>query len=202
MTEEDHARSEAEDALVLDGIAVAPPLTLGQARSLASAGLLAGDGRGLRASWRRLEELWAETVGLAQRQLDEAGLNERVNGEWSFLETLRHLVFVSDSWIGVGIQGSEHRHPLGLPPHFVTNGRELGLDLDARPDISSVLAARVDRQKLVGEALEEPRTELEARCLGPLAGFSRLGAFQVVIAEECFHRGFALRDLAALGASA
>jgi hypothetical protein len=30
--------------------------------------------------------------------MDPELLNRRVNGEWSFTETLRHLVFVTDAW--------------------------------------------------------------------------------------------------------
>ena len=71
---------------------------------------------------------------------------EKVDGEWSFIETLRHLVFVTDTWIGMGVVGSEARHPLGLPPHFVTNGKELGLDLESKPDLDTVLLVRTDRQ--------------------------------------------------------
>jgi hypothetical protein len=41
-----------------------------------------------------LERLWAETVRRA-RQLDPELLNESVAGEWSFIETLRHLAFAS-----------------------------------------------------------------------------------------------------------
>jgi DinB superfamily len=32
-------------------------------------------------------------------------LHESVGGEWSFIETLRHLVFATDSWIRRAILG-------------------------------------------------------------------------------------------------
>ena len=101
----------------------------------------------------------------------------------------------------MGVLGSKVRHPFGLPPHFVTNGMELGLELEAKPDLDTVLLARADRQKSFEGALRALRSDLGEPCLGPLAGFTRMGAFQVVIAEECFHHAFAIRDLAALTGS-
>jgi hypothetical protein len=47
------------------------------------------------------------------------------------------------------VLGSKVRHPLGLPPHLVVDGEELALDLEAKPDLDTVLLARTDRQKLV-----------------------------------------------------
>ena len=34
----------------------------------------------------------------------------------AFIEMLRHLIFVTDAWVGVGVLGSNVRHPLGSPP--------------------------------------------------------------------------------------
>lgn len=44
-----------------------------------------------RAMWDTIERLWSGTVARARR-LAEPALHERVGGEWSFAETLRHLV--------------------------------------------------------------------------------------------------------------
>src|SRR5689334_8926191 len=52
-----------------------------------------------RATWDALETLWAATIDHA-RSLPEAKLHERVDGEWSFVETHRHLLFASDAWLG------------------------------------------------------------------------------------------------------
>jgi Pentapeptide repeats (8 copies)/DinB superfamily len=52
-----------------------------------------------RAMWDRIERLWAETVARAER-LPEPALHQRVDDEWSFAETLRHLVFATDKWAG------------------------------------------------------------------------------------------------------
>src|SRR5687768_12469205 len=55
------------------------------------------DAIGFREAWQVIERLWAETVARAEA-LDPALLHDRVNGEWSFIETLRHLAFATDSW--------------------------------------------------------------------------------------------------------
>jgi hypothetical protein len=199
--EDKHARSSGAEAIEVEGIKVAPPLTRNQGRTLASNGLLADGTESLMETWLRVVAFWTDTVREARSSPGERQLTEKVNGEWSFIETLRHLVFVTDSWIGMGVLGSEFRHPLGLPPHFVTNGKELGLDLESKPDLDAVLLARTDRQKSFEGALHAVGADLGEPCLGPLADFTRLGAFQVVIAEEWFHRAFAIRDLATLTGS-
>jgi uncharacterized protein YjbI with pentapeptide repeats len=48
-----------------------------------------------RAMWDTIERLWAETVARAQL-LPEPALHQRVDDEWSFAETLRHLVMATD----------------------------------------------------------------------------------------------------------
>ena len=50
-----------------------------------------------RAMWDTIERLWSEAVGRAER-LPESARQVRVDDEWSFVETLRHLVFATDAW--------------------------------------------------------------------------------------------------------
>jgi hypothetical protein len=58
----------------------------------------ADDTGGLRAEWASLTNVWAEADERARR-LGEAACQQRVADEWSYVETLRHLVFVVDAWI-------------------------------------------------------------------------------------------------------
>jgi len=51
---------------------------------------------GFREAWEIVERLWAGTVDWASRLQPEL-LHDSVDGEWSFIETLRHLVFATDS---------------------------------------------------------------------------------------------------------
>lgn len=55
-----------------------------------------------------------DTVALAQSLSQSAWAS--VDGEWSFSQTLRHLVFATDIWLGRAILGSDDFHPLGLEP--------------------------------------------------------------------------------------
>jgi uncharacterized protein YjbI with pentapeptide repeats len=56
------------------------------------------DPAGFREAWAIVERLWDGTVARA-RGMDPALLHESVDAEWSFIETLRHLVFATDAWV-------------------------------------------------------------------------------------------------------
>jgi hypothetical protein len=178
---------------------IAPPLTERQAARIESLGLLADEPVGLLAAWRKVDGFWAETVGQASR-LHEEQLNTRVNGEWSFIETLRHLINVTDAWIGdVVLEKSSPYDPIGLPPDFFTPGPELGLDLDARPSLTQVLDTRSSRMTEARDAIAHTPVDGLDRLCGRFGGeFTVLGAFQNVIFEEWAHHYYAIRDLASL----
>src|SRR5690606_35680523 len=71
----------------------------------------ATDPDGLRAAWAALERTWAAT--LARVAAMPAGtVDVSVDGEWSFAQTLRHLVFATDMWLGRAIlQIDQPFHP-------------------------------------------------------------------------------------------
>jgi hypothetical protein len=121
-----------------------------------------------------------------------------VDGEWSFLETLRHLIFVTDAWIGdLVLEQASPYDPIGLPPDFVTPGPQLGLDLDAHPTHAQVLESRSRRIAEVRATITvTPLEGLDRRCTGSDHRFTVLGAFQNVIFEEWAHHYYATRDLA------
>jgi hypothetical protein len=160
-----------------------------------------------RAMRDTLERLWAETVARARR-LPEPALHQRVDGEWSFVETLRHLVMATDRWVGYMILDKPMPyHPFGLPQPGFTPTDALGIDLDARPSLAEVLEVRRTRVAMVrgivdgltDDDLERvcPRLPApgyleEARSVGLCLG--------VVMKEECEHRRYAVRDLAVLEA--
>jgi uncharacterized protein YjbI with pentapeptide repeats len=73
------------------------------------------DADGFREAWDVLERLWQQTVERASTMAPEL-LHERVEGEWSFIETLRHLVFATDAWVRRAILGEPTPwDPLDLP---------------------------------------------------------------------------------------
>jgi uncharacterized protein YjbI with pentapeptide repeats len=73
------------------------------------------DPAGFREAWNVVERLWGGTVDRARR-LPPQLLHESVAGEWSFIETLRHLSFATDAWIRRAILGDPSPwDPLDLP---------------------------------------------------------------------------------------
>src|SRR6476659_7378042 len=73
----------------------------------------AGDPEGLRAAWAKLERTWAATLARAAA-MPAATVDVSVDGEWSFAQTLRHLVLATDMWLGRAIlQIDQPFHPVG-----------------------------------------------------------------------------------------
>ena len=69
--------------------------------------------------------------------------HETVNDEWSAVQTLRHLVFVHDSWFRRCCLGSTDLFtPMGLGIESVPDREEQGLDPSADPTLDEVLAIR------------------------------------------------------------
>src|SRR4051812_24466162 len=89
--------------------------------------------------WLRLRADWAATVDRIRRTpgIEHLGVND----EWSALQTMRHLVFVHDSWFRRCCLGSTDLFtPMGLGPDFVPERETQGLDLAAEPSLDDVLA--------------------------------------------------------------
>jgi len=162
-----------------------------------------------RAMWDTIQRLWDGTVARA-KQLPEPALHRRVDDEWSFVETLRHLVLATDKWAGHAIlEGPLPYHPLGLPqPGYPpADAAALGLDLDARPSLAEVMEARGGRMALVRGIVDGlTDASLERICPRPPAPNYQgetpsVGrCLRVIMKEECEHRRYAVRDLAALEA--
>ena len=75
--------------------------------------------------------------------MPEGSEHQRVGGEWSAVETLRHLVFVHDSWFRRCCLGSAGPFTaIGLASDFVPDQEEQGLDRAATPSLDEVLAVR------------------------------------------------------------
>src|SRR6476619_5015117 len=166
------------------------------------------DAAGFREAWDTVERLWAGTVERA-RGLDPALLHESVDGEWSFIETLRHLAFATDAWVRRGILGDPAPwDPLDLPWDQMPDTPGIPRDREVRPSLDEVLELRRDRMggvRTVIEGLAEEslaaRTEpVEGPGWPPPESFAVSQCLRVVLNEEFMHRQFAERDLAALEA--
>jgi DinB superfamily/Pentapeptide repeats (8 copies) len=166
------------------------------------------DPAGFREAWDLLERLWDQTVERARR-LDPELLHESVDGEWSFIETLRHLVFATDSWVRRGILGDPAPwDPLDLPWDEMPDTPGVPRDRDVRPSLDTVLALRHDRmatvRRVIGgltdESLDSDTTPVEGPGWPPPRSFPVRECLLVVLSEEWEHRLYAERDLAALEA--
>lgn len=58
---------------------------------------------GLRAAWGAVEKAWADMILPAASGLE----NVSVDGEWTFSQTLRHLVMATNAWLQGAILGQE-----------------------------------------------------------------------------------------------
>ena len=168
-----------------------------------------GDADAFRAAWAIDEQIWATTVERARR-LPEEKLHERVDGEWSFIQTLRHLVFATDAWIRRALLGDPWPYDaLGLPFDEMDEIEGMPNDVEARPSLDEVLALRADRMKTVSEVLAALTDEQLEGTTEPVPqpGYPESEAFPVrrclgaIVIEEWEHHLFANRDLAVLEAT-
>jgi DinB superfamily/Pentapeptide repeats (8 copies) len=163
----------------------------------------------IRAIWDTIERLWAGAIERAE-QLPAAALGEQVNEEWSFEQTLRHLVFITDAWASRTVLDEPMPyHPLGLPQSWypAEDAAALGIDLAAEPGYAEILAARADRMAvmrgIVAELTDDGMGRLCQR--SPAPGYPDeerpvIACIGVVLDEEIEHYRFAVRDLAVLEA--
>jgi hypothetical protein len=167
------------------------------------------DPAGFREAWDILERLWHDTVARAQR-LDPLLLHESVDGEWSFIETLRHLTFATDAWVRRAIHGDPSPwHPLGLPWDEMPDTPGVPRDRDVRPSLDEVLELRRDRMRTVRDVVDGLTDESLAADTEPVEGpgwpparrYPILECLQIVLNEEWEHRLYAERDLDALHAT-
>ena len=159
------------------------------------------DPEGMRAAWAALEDEWAKTIARAQA-LPEEKLHESVNKEFSFVQTLRHLVMAMDKWFTAPILG-EGFHPIGLPNTGSLDFPWPGLDYNLTPSVSEALAVRADRAKrfrdyLASIEMSDFTRPVEVLENGPNPVYE---CIYTVFEEEFWHNRYALRDLAQLEAA-
>ena len=181
------------DGLVVNDVEVAPLIAAEMTRRYPErAKLLPTDAAGVREAWAVIEGLWAATKERAAG-LPEPLLRQRVEGEWSFLETLRHLVFVTDAWISGRVLGrTGHFHPLGMPPSFITDVEPFGIDRAADPVPAEVVTMREERMDVVRALVRDLNDDDLARQCGD---HTLLGCLWTLLDEEWHHNWYANRDL-------
>jgi len=198
------------ESLVVNGVDVAPLVEAELDRRHPERPLFRpATADGFREAWDVNERLWAGTVARA-RLLPEERLHESVLDEWSFIQTLRHLAFASQAWVGRGVLGDPSPwHPLSLPWDQTEPLAGVPHDRDARPALDDALAVRQDAMALIrgvvdaltdarldvpGDPLVGPGWPAEGKVLTPRK------CLRIVLNEEWWHRRYAERDLTVLEA--
>lgn len=159
-----------------------------------------GDPDGLRTAWAALEGTWASTLervaGMPAGTVDIS-----VRGEWSFAQTLRHLVLATDMWLGRAILGIEQPfHRLGLADAGTVNdGLDTSLFAKAKPSYADVIGARAGRVAMVRDFVAAVTPgELAATRNNPHEPDHQktvLSCLHVILEEEWEHHRYAVRDL-------
>lgn len=167
----------------------------------------AEDPDGLRSAWAALERTWAGTLERVAR-MPAGTVDVSVAGEWSFAETLRHLVMATDTWLGRAVLQIAHPyHPIGQPnAEYETDGNDMSVFATGTPPYTEVLQARTGRVAMVrdflatvtSDGLDEPRANPHA----PEYPETTRSCLHVILEEEWEHHRYAVRDLDALESAA
>jgi len=161
----------------------------------------ATDPEGLQIAWGALERTWAETVARVQT-MPQGVVDVSVRGEWSFAQTLRHLIMATDTWLGKAILGNpQPYHRVGQPnAEFAADGGDMSVFAGVPPSFTEVLAVRADRVAMVRDFIATTTTELLAEQRpnphNPSYGETVLSCLRTILEEEWEHHRYAVRDLA------
>ncbi|MFE3177117.1 DinB family protein [Amycolatopsis sp. NPDC059090] len=157
----------------------------------------------LREAARQLRAAWDATVERLQRA---PGIERRsVNDEWSAVQTMRHLVFVHDSWFRRCCLGSaEQFTPMGIGPEVEPYREAHGLDRSLDPSLDEIVRVR-DAQSAELEAWLDEVTAAQLAAPAPVPeddvwppyarGRSVRQCLRTVLNETFEHHGFCVRDL-------
>lgn len=192
--------------VVVNGVDIAPLVDAELNRRMPErAKMRPDDSDGFREAWAVLERLWDGTVARA-RTFPEEALHRRVDEEWSFVQTLRHLGFATACWVGRAVLGDPSPwHPWDLPWEEAPELPDVPLDREARPSLDEVLVVRRERQAMVRRVMETLTDEQLATEVTPVGPgwpppepFSVKECLRTVLNEEWEHRLYAERDLTVL----
>jgi uncharacterized protein YjbI with pentapeptide repeats len=165
----------------------------------------AGDPDGLRAAWAALERTWAATLERVAA-MPAGTVDVSVGGEWSFAQTLRHLVFATDVWLRRAIlEIDQPYHPLGQADASAKDeGVDMSIFTTVTPSYADVLEVRAARVAMVHDFLATVTPDdLAATRTNPWAPEhpdTTLSCLHVILEEEWEHHRYAVRDLDAIEA--
>lgn len=165
----------------------------------------AGDPDGLRAAWAALERTWAATLERVAA-MPAGTVDVSVGGEWSFAQTLRHLILATDVWLRRAIlQIEQPFHPIGLAgPGAEEDGLDMSIFTTVTPSYAEVLEVRAGRVAMVRDFLasttSDELAETRKNPWAPEYQETTLSCLHVILQEEWEHHRYAIRDLDAIEA--
>ncbi len=150
---------------------------------------------GLRKAWAAVEEAWAAVLPTA------AGAEEvSVDGEWTFSQTLRHLVMATNVWLHGAVLGREQPfHWIGQPhAEYESDGGDMTIFREPA-SYDEVLTVRGEHQASVRDYLAtvtaEALAETRPHPWAPEHRTTVLHCLHVILNEEWQHLRYAVRDL-------
>ena len=193
--------SDDDNVFLLNGVDVVPLVEAELDRRFPGRSERRATGpEGLRAAWAALERAWADALDRAAA-LPPGAVDVSVDGEWSFAQTLRHLVLATDTWLRRAIlEADQPYHPLGLAgPEAEEDGLDMSVFTTTTPGYEEVLEARAGRAAMVRDLLAsvtaEDLTAVRTNPWAPQHPETTLSCLHVILEEEWEHLRFALRDL-------
>jgi hypothetical protein len=196
----------SEGTFVVNGVDVVPLVEAELDRLFPGRSLRhATDPEGLRAAWAALERTWAATLDHVAT-LPPQVVDVTVAGEWSFAQTLRHLVMATDTWLrGAVLRIEQPYHPIGQPNvEYYSDGHDPTVFAAGSPTWAEVLEARADRMAMVRGYLDTVTaadlTGLRQNPWAPQHQETVLSCLGTILAEEWEHHRYAVRDLAVAAA--
>ncbi|MFI9485351.1 DinB family protein [Promicromonospora sp. NPDC052451] len=166
---------------------------------------------GLRAALDAYAQMWESTYERVA-SMPAGTVDVSVDDEWSFAQTLRHLVCCTDGWLRWGAQGRRDADvfwPAGVPhSQFSSRAGSIGIDPAAAPSYDEVLEVRRQRVQEVRDVLAALTPEEAGSPAAPPPWMDQSEPFTVgkcigvVLSEEWEHHSFATRDLDLIDAGA
>ncbi|WP_028050794.1 DinB family protein [Cellulomonas sp. URHD0024] len=162
----------------------------------------AADPEGLRSAWAAVERTWAATLERVAT-MPPGTVHVSVGGEWSFAQTLQHLVMATDTWLGKAIlQLEQPFHPIGQS-YTTDQTEDAPVPSQDGPSYEEVLEVRAGRVAMVRDFVATVTSEqLDAERANPHDPDypeTVRHCVQVILEEEWEHHRFAVRDLELIG---
>ena len=195
---------EAGSTLLINGVDVVPLVDAELNRRWSGRSERRADTpEGLQSAWAALEAAWAGVL-LRVETMPDGTVDISVDGEWSFSQTLRHLVMATDTWLRRAILDVDQPlHPIGQPNvEYETDGYDMSVFANGVPAYAAVLGVRAGRVAMVRDFIATVSAEdLQAphpNPWNPEHPETTLSCLHTILEEEWEHLRYAVRDLDAI----